>query len=78
MCPCHLPEEQRDRRCGESGTCATCCAQSVISAIYFASNFFLSQFPLNLCRNILFIIVFALRVFVCFLQQGGGDIDNTV
>lgn len=50
------------------GTFSTYWAQSVISAIYFASNFFLSQFPLNLRRNILFIILFDLRAFVCFLQ----------
>lgn len=45
---------------------ATCWAQAVISAIYFA--FCLSQFPLNLCRKVLFIILFDLRAFAFYSE----------
>ena len=46
---------------GSGDTYASHWAQSVLSAIHFASNFFLSQFPLIFHRKILFIILFDLR-----------------
>ena len=66
---CVTHQRTKGTKGGSGDTYASRWAQSVLSAIHFASNFFLSQFPLIFHRKILFIILFDLRPLFAFHSE---------